>query len=145
MEPTSEEQRARTERYLGLLANSIPTTISGAEDDREDRQAAGTTERQSNRVAAARPGSPCKGDGFDGAEIPFAYCKAGFAVAVRRRSGGSQVLAHESSEIQVAALDLLEKCGSTADEELSQSVARYAPRSALPSAHDLTQSQPQPQ
>ncbi len=30
MEPTSEEQRARTERYLGLLASSIPTTISWA-------------------------------------------------------------------------------------------------------------------
>ena len=126
LEPTSDEQWARRERYLALLGSSVPTTVSWAlrivdKIDKHEPLPAG------GLIESLKPAVEARAKGTVAAALKL-------LLRIRKRDPDSRsaaalaattALAHESSEVQSAAIDLLEQFGDLTDEALWRSVARY--------------------
>jgi hypothetical protein len=119
LKPTLDERAVRTKRYLGLLGSRIPPTVSfGLKAIKELKKA----KRLAPELIVEHIGpalfARAKGTVQAGLELLSRAvtaspkeCRAGVQLA-------ATALAHESAEVQKAALDLILKHGDSSDKEL---------------------------
>ncbi|NLX96414.1 MAG: hypothetical protein GXY83_09580 [Rhodopirellula sp.] len=125
LEPTIEERRTRSDRYLGLLASPIPPTVSFALaaveiiDAREPLPAKDLADGL-RPVMAAR----AKGTVKRALKLLEKVARREARQSPRVARAAAEALVHEASDVQAAAWKLIETWGSADDRELLDVVTR---------------------
>lgn len=123
LEPTPEERAARADRYLDLLASPIPPTVSFAMKALMTLHKAKLLDGAAF-VARVEPVlyAKAKGTVKQTLRLMTAFAKADAALKSRVCLTAAAALEHPESEMQEAALALIESFGDPSDSELRAAV-----------------------
>ncbi|HEX5104981.1 MAG TPA: DUF6493 family protein [Pirellulaceae bacterium] len=127
LEPTVKERLKRQDKYLVLLASAIPPTVTFALDaldaiDKEKPLPAEALIEALQPVLLARQ----KGTARRAVQWLDRLATREPACASPAAGAAAQALAHESADVQKAAIEVLEKHGSPSDAGLKKQVASAA-------------------
>lgn len=123
LEPTPEERETRADRYLDLLASPIPPTVSFA------MKALGVLHKAKKLDGAAFVAhvepvlyAKAKGTVKQALRLMTAFAKADGQLGAQACLTATAALEHPDSEVQDAALALLESLGDPADNDLRAAI-----------------------
>lgn len=127
LEPDPEERAARAERYLRLLASSVPPTVSFAMKQVRSLEKAGALDPQ-DLIEALDPALQARAKGTVTAALKLLARAAGRDDGLKAdaRRAAMLALVSEDAGVQGAALDLIEALGGAQDAELCAELGGYA-------------------
>ena len=126
LEPTLDERIARRDRYLGLLASSIPPTVSFALKaisalDKADELSAPELLGAIEPVLQAR----AKGTVSTGLRLIANAAKRDPSMSASACQLAAGALIHEAADVQKKALDLIDKLGGSGDPDVIAALTDY--------------------